>query len=124
MKILRREISPRYKRDNIESFLLVSSKTCNSNNLTITLVEMEKDGFQHIHNHYSEQTYFIIEGSGLMTVGDDEQIVGAGDCIFIPSNENHSLKNTGVNILKYISASSPSFTTDQCNELWPLDRIK
>lgn len=46
MKIVSRKISPRYKRDNIESFLLISSKTPNSKNLCVTLVEMEVDGFQ------------------------------------------------------------------------------
>jgi mannose-6-phosphate isomerase-like protein (cupin superfamily) len=123
MKILRRESSPRYKRDNIESFLIVSSKTCNANNLSFTLVEMGKDGVQNVHKHNPEQTYYIIEGSGLMTVGNEEQTVKAGDCIFIPSNENHGLKNTGGRILKYFSACSPSFTLAQCNELWPLNSL-
>ena len=46
--IKRREISPRYKRDNIESFLLVSANTCNANNLSVTIVEIGINGFQNI----------------------------------------------------------------------------
>ena len=47
MNIMHRDKSPRYKRDNIESFLLVSKKTTHSENLTVTLVEMQPGGFEH-----------------------------------------------------------------------------
>jgi mannose-6-phosphate isomerase-like protein (cupin superfamily) len=124
MKIFSRELSPRYQRDNIESFLLVSSKTCNSKNLSVTLVEMEAGGTQHIHQHGPEQTYFILRGFGLMSVGGEEEKVIAGDCIFIPSNVKHGLKNTGASVLKYISACSPSFTAGECEELWPLKSLE
>ena len=123
MEIQRKESSPRYKRDNIESFLLVSKMTANSENMSITLVEMEPGGIQHIHNHEPEQMYFIIEGFGIMTVDNEENKVTAGDCIFFPSNTKHGLKNTGKKVLKYLSACSPSFTQKQCEELWPMESL-
>ena len=123
MKIVKREISPRYKRDNIESFLLVSSKTTKSNNICVTLVEMEPGGFQNIHSHKPEQTYYILEGKGIMTVDDHECIVKAGDCIFIPSQSKHGLKNNNDTVLRYISSASPSFTIEECEEYWPLKSI-
>jgi mannose-6-phosphate isomerase-like protein (cupin superfamily) len=123
MKVVKRESSPRYKRDKIESFLLVSSKTTNSKNLCVTLVEMKPDGFQHIHSHKSEQVYYILEGEGTMTVGVEESVIKAGDCIFIPSQTKHGLKNTKQTTLKYLSAASPSFTAEECTELWPLTSI-
>lgn len=88
MNILRRETFPRYKRDNIESFLLVSERTCGSEKLAVTLVEMKPDGFQHLHAHEQEQTYYILEGHGIMQVGEEESEVSAGDASFsgpIPS---------------------------------------
>lgn len=124
MKIMRRESSPRYKRDNIESFLLVSSKTCSAENLSVTIVEMELNGIQHIHKHDPEQTYCIIEGRGLMTVGNEEAEVTKGDCIFIPSNENHGIRNIGTNKLIYISSCSPSFSLEECDKLWLLKSLK
>jgi mannose-6-phosphate isomerase-like protein (cupin superfamily) len=123
MKIVNKKISPRYKRDNIESFLLISSKTTDSKNICITLVEMEPGGFQNIHYHEPEQIYYILEGKGIMTIDDDESIVQAGDCIFIPSQSKHGLRNNDNNILKYISASSPSFTIEECKKYWPLKSI-
>lgn len=49
MNVMRRGSAPRYKRDNIVSYLLVSELTGNSRNLIITLVEMEPGGVQHVH---------------------------------------------------------------------------
>ena len=123
MNIRKRENSPRYQRDDIESFLLVSKKTTNSNKLSVTLVEMQPGGFQHIHSHEPEQMYFILEGSGVMTIDNAEQEIGEGDCLFIPSYSKHGLKNTGKTVLKYLSAASPTFTLNECNELWPLPAI-
>lgn len=123
MKILRRNKSPRYKRDNIESFLLVSEKTSDSNNLSVTLVEMEPGGFQHLHSHKPEQMYYILKGEGEMTVDNETKEVGKGDCIFFPSNSMHGLKNTGKSKLIYLSAASPSFTKEQCDEFWPLKNL-
>jgi len=123
MKIRKRENTPRYQRDDIESFLLVSKLTTNSNKLSVTLVEMQPNGFQHLHSHEPEQMYYILEGSGIMTVDNEEQEIVKGDCIFIPSNSKHGLKNTGDTVLKYLSAASPSFTLEECKEYWPLPSI-
>jgi mannose-6-phosphate isomerase-like protein (cupin superfamily) len=42
-----------------------------------------------------EEIYFILYGGGLMRVGEDEQEVKAGDAVWIPAGDKHSLKNTG-----------------------------
>ncbi len=38
----------------------------------------------------------ILEGQGLMTVGEEAEVVENGDVVFIPSNSPHGLKNTGL----------------------------
>ena len=123
MNIRNRMNAPRYRRDRIESFLLVSEKTTGSGNLSITLVEMEPGGFQHLHSHEQEQAYYVIEGEGILSVDDEERSVAEGDCIFIPSFARHGLKNTGSTPLTYVSASSPSFTRHECDGLWPLKSL-
>ncbi|MBN1975830.1 MAG: cupin domain-containing protein [Anaerolineae bacterium] len=120
MHILTKNGSPRYKRDNITSHLLVSALTCGAENQAITLVEMEPGGVQHVHSHEPEQIYYILEGSGLMTVDGERRQVEAGDCIYFPSFANHGLENTGGTVLRYLSAASPSFTAEACERLWPL----
>lgn len=120
MYVMDSKNSPRYQRDGIISYLMISKRTCGSANLSVTLVEMQPDGFQNIHKHKPEQTYSILEGSGMMSISGEEQQVAAGDCVFIPSWAEHGLKNTGGTVLKYLSACSPSFTQKQCEEWWPL----
>jgi mannose-6-phosphate isomerase-like protein (cupin superfamily) len=118
--ILIKNGSPRYERDGITSYLLVSELTCASENLAVTLVEMEPGGVQHIHVHAPEQVYYILEGSGMMTVGDERRPVEAGDCVYFPSFARHGLENTGGATLRYLSGASPSFTEEQCQKAWPL----
>jgi mannose-6-phosphate isomerase-like protein (cupin superfamily) len=110
----------KYKRDNITSHLLVSEVSTGSKHITTTLVEMDIGGRQHIHSHETEQSYFIIEGTGLMQVGNDVCEVNKGDSIFIPSQEKHGLKNTGNGKLIYFSAGSPPFGREKEIELWPI----
>jgi mannose-6-phosphate isomerase-like protein (cupin superfamily) len=120
---MRKKSSPRYKRNDVTSHLLVSALTCGAKNLAITLVEMAPGGVQKVHNHEPEQMYYILEGSGIMTVDDEREQVKAGDCIHFPSFANHGLENTGGTILRYLSAASPSFTKEICKEWWPLPSI-
>ena len=123
MNIQHQNTSPRYKRENITSYLMVSKLTCEAEKLAITIVEMEPNGVQHLHSHEPEQMYYILEGNGIMTVDGEERPVQAGDCIFFPSFAEHGLKNTGGTVLRYLSAASPSFTLEQCQEWWPLEPI-
>jgi len=124
MNIYCKTTTPRYQRDNITSYLLVSKGTCNAENLAVTIVEMEPGGFQHLHSHEPEQMYYILEGQGWMTVDGEENPVQVGDCIFFSSYAEHGLKNTGEGVLRYLSAASPSFTQEQCKAWWPLPPLE
>jgi quercetin dioxygenase-like cupin family protein len=120
MKITDRQSSRRYKRDNITSYLLVSEEATGAKHITTSLVEMEPGGKQHIHSHETEQCYFILDGTGRMTVGDETREVLAGLSVFIPSNTPHGLQNTADGILRYLSAGSPPFGAESELEQWPL----
>lgn len=48
------------------------------------------------HHHLeTEEIYYIMQGSGQMTVGDEVREVETGDAIFIPRGHAHTLENTG-----------------------------
>jgi mannose-6-phosphate isomerase-like protein (cupin superfamily) len=122
MKILKKKTAPRYAREEgITSYLLASPRTCDAKHLTTTLVEIKPGGHQRIHSHVPEQVYFILEGSGLMSVGNEKEHVGPGDCIFIHSEAPHGLQNDGDVVLRYFSAASRSFDLKQLDKLWPLE---
>jgi mannose-6-phosphate isomerase-like protein (cupin superfamily) len=55
------------------------------------------------HRHEGdEEVYYVLEGTGLMRVDDEEQEVGPGDAILTKSGSRHSLRNTGQTALKLL----------------------
>jgi mannose-6-phosphate isomerase-like protein (cupin superfamily) len=62
----------------------------------------------HLH-HELEEIYYILEGSGVMTVGDEQCEVADGDAIFVPRNQRHSLANTGDQPIRLLVACGPAF---------------
>lgn len=122
--VLRKDEAPRYERDGITSYLLMSEMTTGARTITTSLVEMQPGGMQHIHAHTNEQTYTILEGHGVMTVGEETLEVSQGDSIFITSDVPHGLRNSGKSMLRYLSAASPAFGMDMEKELWPLPPLR
>ena len=62
------------------------------------------------HRHRQiEEIYYIVSGRGLMTVGDETREVGAGDAVYIPRGNRHTLKNTGADTLKVVLVCGPAF---------------
>lgn len=60
------------------------------------------------HNHVQEEVYFIIEGEGEMCLGEERQIVSAGQLVHIPSSIYHQLTNTGGLPMKMIYCYGPA----------------
>lgn len=62
------------------------------------------------HRHRQiEEIYYIVSGRGLMTVGDENREVSAGDAVYIPRGNRHTLKNTGDEPIKLILVCGPAF---------------
>jgi len=121
MEIHSKAKAPRYRRpEGITSYLLASPRTSQARHQTTTLVQVEPGGEQRVHSHPPEQVYFILEGSGVMSVGTDTQTVGTGDCVFVPSDTPHGIRNEGRTVLRYFSAAAPAFETSELLSLWPL----
>ncbi|HXY44555.1 MAG TPA: phosphomannose isomerase type II C-terminal cupin domain [Acidimicrobiales bacterium] len=47
-----------------------------------------------VHRHRSEH-WFVVEGTGLVTLGDTQVRLGAGDSVDIPVGMAHRMANTG-----------------------------
>jgi mannose-6-phosphate isomerase-like protein (cupin superfamily) len=47
------------------------------------------------HSHDSDEFYYLLEGSAIMRVGDEEAEVTVGDLIRTPPNTVHSIRATG-----------------------------
>lgn len=62
----------------------------------------------HYHAEHTENLV-VIEGTGVMKVGDEEYEIGPNDYIVIPKGTIHSVKVTSKTPLKVISLQSPEF---------------
>ena len=64
---------------------------------------------KHRHNT-SEEIYHITQGSGLMSLANEQFKVSVGDTIYIPTNTPHQIKNTGDCELVILCACSPAYS--------------
>jgi mannose-6-phosphate isomerase-like protein (cupin superfamily) len=61
------------------------------------------------HHNQLEEIYYILSGSGLMSVGDETREVCAGDAIYVPRGHRHTLENTGAETIRLLVACGPAF---------------
>jgi len=64
---------------------------------------------QHYHRD-SEELYYITSGEGLMTLGEDQFNVVAGDTVCITPGTEHCIKNTGDEKLIILCCCSPAYS--------------
>jgi quercetin dioxygenase-like cupin family protein len=50
-----------------------------------------------LHADPYEEVYYLLQGRGVMTVGDEEERVRAGDAVWLPYGVSHALRNDGDN---------------------------
>lgn len=61
------------------------------------------------HHEVLEEVYYILEGFGVMTVGEETREVGAGDAVYIPKHHRHTLTNTGAEVMRILLVCGPAF---------------
>jgi mannose-6-phosphate isomerase-like protein (cupin superfamily) len=64
------------------------------------------------HHPRTEEIYYILEGTGRMRIGDEEQTVGPGDAIAIPPGQVHTIANPGSETLKFLCCCAPPYEHD------------
>ena len=65
----------------------------------------------HFHRH-TEEIYYILEGTGVMRIGQQTRPVMVGDAIAIPPGEQHQIRNTGASVLKFLCCCAPAYEHD------------
>ena len=62
--------------------------------------------------HYhpkTEEIYYILEGTGLMEIGDEKRAVRPGDAIAIPPGAVHRITNSGQRVLRFLCCCAPAY---------------
>ena len=63
-----------------------------------------------LHTHPYVETIFMIEGSALVTIGDETREASAGDIAIVPANTPHRFVNSGDTVLRQVDIhASPTF---------------
>jgi mannose-6-phosphate isomerase-like protein (cupin superfamily) len=62
------------------------------------------------HTLKTSEVYFILEGKGLMRIGDESKEVTPGDTVYIPPKQVQFIENTGKSDLKFICIVDPAWS--------------
>lgn len=77
-------------------------------NMSVTWLEVPAGVEQTLRSDEGgEQVYVVVRGAGTMSVAGDTQDVGEGDLILVPSATDHSIANSGTQVLACVSVQSP-----------------
>ena len=60
------------------------------------------------HNQEQEEIYFVIEGTGEMCLGEERQIITAGQTVYIPPGVFHQMTNIGDSPLRMLYCYGPA----------------
>jgi mannose-6-phosphate isomerase-like protein (cupin superfamily) len=96
-------LNPPADFENIHVERLVSTSDATS-----FVIWVRNDVRAHKHLHHTEHVY-VIEGNGIMLLGDDTLDVAPKDIIAIPPGTVHAVINQGNTPLKVVSIQAPEF---------------
>jgi len=77
-------------------------------NLQLRLFTIDVGGYTPLEKHEHEHEIFVIKGEGLIRGGSTEAKVKPGDAVFIPSNEEHQIKNVGDSQFQFLCTKQTS----------------
>jgi len=90
------------------SKFLVHPETTGAQTVDYRISCYQPRGYVEVHSHkIQEQIYHVLEGEGLMQVGDERRVVRRHDVIFITPGVKHAIYNTGLTDLVFIVVTTP-----------------
>ena len=83
---------------------LFSAERTPTEALTAGVAELQAGGWLGLHRHSPPEIYYILEGTGVVTLEGEEHAVEAGAAVFIPGDAEHGIRNTGGTPLRFLYA--------------------
>jgi mannose-6-phosphate isomerase-like protein (cupin superfamily) len=97
-------------KDGSEIRELLAHRNSCIRNQTLAEARLPPSGSTTPHHHEkTEEIYYILEGRGLMQIGQETSSVGPGDAIAIPPGELHKITNIGLEVLKFLCCCAPGY---------------
>lgn len=106
-------ITPFTTKDGSEIRELLAYRNSCIRNQTLAEARLPAKASSAPHHHVrTEEIYYILQGHGLMRLGEETRQVGPGDAIAIPPGAVHQITNTGRGVLKFLCCCAPGYEHD------------
>ena len=78
---------------------------------TAGVADLGPGGWLGHHRHEPSEVYYVLRGTGIVVIDGEEYAVSAGNAVYIPSNSEHGIRNSGDDPLQffYVFAVGGSF---------------
>lgn len=88
--------------------ILIDEKTCGARNYSMLLNTQPGGAVGSAHKHdHSEHSWFVLSGTGTVTIGDEAFRVEPNTTVFIPPDTMHSIEADEGSELTYVVIYSP-----------------
>jgi quercetin dioxygenase-like cupin family protein len=94
--------------------------TCGGHGATqssVIVYEIEPGGHLGWHTDATEETQYIISGTGELRMEDGKHAVGPGSVFVLPANERHDLANVGTDTLRAVAFFAAAMFTQTFDEV-------
>lgn len=81
---------------------VVIGKKDGAQNFAMRVFEVEPGGYTPLHTHDWEHEIFFHAGQAEVYQAGTWVNVGVGSVVFVPSNEEHQIRNTGAELLVFV----------------------
>ncbi len=79
-----------------------AQKLLERDDISVNLITLEKGEGLKLHKTPVDVLFFILEGKGIVEIGDEKEEVETNDLIESPANIPHRLENTGDKTFKFL----------------------
>ncbi|HKL49362.1 MAG TPA: cupin domain-containing protein [Desulfuromonadales bacterium] len=83
---------------------LISQDRTSTDSLTVGVAEIDAGASKDLplHRHEQVEVYYVLAGEGVVSVSGTDYPVRPGSAVFLPSNAEHGVRNTGVEQLRLL----------------------
>jgi mannose-6-phosphate isomerase-like protein (cupin superfamily) len=68
----------------------------------VIFVDAEPGRAPRLHKHPYAELFFVLEGEGTFSDGNEERVVGPGEVVIVPPDQPHAFVNSGEGRLRQI----------------------
>jgi len=69
--------------------------------ITCGVADLEPGGWLGLHRHAPPEIYYVLAGTGIVTLNGNDRPVKAGSAVFIPGMAEHGILQTGTELLRF-----------------------